>query len=242
MRLHYLQHVAFENPGTILDWAGKNNHAVTCTMLYNGEELPVGQEFDWLVVMGGPMNIYEEAEYPWLADEKRFIKNAIESGKVVLGLCLGAQLIADALGGEVTRNPDTEIGWFPVKLTEDAKDLEVFRDFPDEITVFEWHGDTFALPEETVWLAGNKACKNQAFSYKDRVFGFQFHLENTLEIINALIENCADEMVSGDYIQSPMEILSHPECIENDNRLMDVFLTRLEKLHRKEALDAAYKV
>ena len=99
MRIHYLQHVSFENPGSILEWAKANNGMVTSTQLYNDEALPDVKEFDWLVVMGGPMNIYEEEQYPWLKAEKALIKAAIEANKVVLGMCLGSQLIADIIGG-----------------------------------------------------------------------------------------------------------------------------------------------
>ncbi|MFV0528059.1 MAG: type 1 glutamine amidotransferase [Lachnospiraceae bacterium] len=228
MRLHYLQHVPFENPGSILRWADGIGAAVTSTQLYQGEPLPQAKEFDWLVVMGGPMNIYEEDAYPWLKPEKALIREAIEAGKVVLGLCLGAQLIADVLGGKVTKNPVQEIGWYPVRLLDSAFATGMFTAFPAEPLVFQWHGDTFSLlPPEVVKLAKSDACSNQAFSYQDRVFAFQFHLENTAAIIDGLLENCADELIPGPYVQSAEQIGGQDANIEMDNQWMEAFLGAL---------------
>jgi GMP synthase-like glutamine amidotransferase len=237
MRLHYLQHVPFENPGSILNWARENGHRITSTQLYKNELLPKQQDFDWLVVMGGPMNIYDEKDYPWLVDEKAFIGEAIASGKVIIGLCLGGQLIADVIGGKVTRNSFVEIGWFPVQLSEEARRSPLFSFFPQQPIVFQWHGDTFSvLPEAAECIAESEACRHQAFIYKNRVFGFQYHLENTPEIIADLIKNCRDEMVTDVYVQTPAEVLAHPEYIEQNNHWMDQFLTQLAKLYREGAL------
>lgn len=231
MRIHYLQHVPFENPGSILAWAKANQCVVTSTQLYNNEALPDLNEFDWLVVMGGPMNIYEEVEYPWMKAEKELIKETIKANKVVLGMCLGSQLIADIIGGKVVQNNQKEIGWFPVSFTEQAKASPLFSFFPDNPVVFHWHGDTFVeLPQEATVIAASAACKNQAFVYQKRVFGFQFHLENTLPIIKDLITNCGDEMIPGDYVQSPQEVLSHPEYMLQDNQWMETFLNQLKQL------------
>lgn len=237
MKLHYLQHIPFENPGSILKWAKKNDFTITSTQLYKNEVLPQQDDFDWLVVMGGPMNIYEEDSYPWLIKEKQFICEAIKNNKIVIGLCLGAQLIADVLGGKVTRNPLKEIGWMTVKFTKEVQNIPLFSEFPKELTVFQWHGDTFStLSEEVTLLAESDACKHQAFCYKNRVFGFQFHLENTRDIIEDLVKNCADEMVPGPYVQTPNEVMSHPEYIIEDNEWMNIFLTKLDDMDRKGRL------
>jgi GMP synthase-like glutamine amidotransferase len=237
MKIHYLQHVPFENPGSILTWAKEKGFPVTDTKLYAKETFPKTKDFDWLIIMGGPMNIYEEEKYPWLITEKLFIQKAIEENKVVIGLCLGGQLIADILGGRVVKNPCTEIGWFPVTWTDRALSYSWFSHFPKEAVVFEWHGDTFTdLPEEVVLLAENEACKNQAFQYKNRVFGFQFHLENTLEIINNLIENCSDEMVPGKYVQTAEELVSRREYMEQDNQWMTRFLSKVAALYEADEL------
>jgi len=237
VRLHYLQHVPFENPGSILTWAKENGHAITSTQLYQNDALPEQQDFDWLVVMGGPMNIYEEEIYPWLAAEKLFIGEAIAAGKVIIGLCLGGQLIADVIGGKVTQNPHKEIGWLPIQLSEEVRSTPLFSFFPEQPIVFQWHGDTFSvLPDDATCIAQSDACKHQAFIYKKRVFGFQYHLENTTSIIKGLVENCREEMVPDVYVQTPEELLAHSEYIEQNNKWMELFLTQLEKMYREGVL------
>jgi GMP synthase-like glutamine amidotransferase len=140
MKLHYIQHVPFENSGNIEAWAKANGHSVTKTVLYYDEAFPEPGEYDWLVIMGGPMNVYEEKDYPFLKREKAFIKDAIAKKKRVLGVCLGAQLLSDVLGGKVTANANKEIGWFKVKLTPEAKQSPVFKNLPQEFNAFHWHG------------------------------------------------------------------------------------------------------
>lgn len=229
MRLHYLQHVPFENLGSILTWADEENCSVTGTHLYTDQNLPNTHDYDWLVVMGGPMNIYDEKNYPWLVQEKLFIRKAVDTGKVVIGICLGAQLIADALGGKVTENPHKEIGWFPVSFCSNVKSSPLFSFFPEETMVFHWHSDTFSnLPENAILLAENEACPHQAFLYEKRVFGFQFHLESTQETIEKLIKYCKNEMIPDDFVQTPEEIISHPEYIEQANQWISMFLTQLK--------------
>ena len=228
MKLHYLQHVPFENPGSILTWAYETNFEVTKTLMFQDEDLPGYDDYDWLVVMGGPMNIYDHENYPWLVREKLFIKKAIDSGKLVIGLCLGGQLIADVIGGKVTKNPQLEIGWFPISFKGDTKSSTFFSFLPDEPTVFHWHGDTFSkLPENAECIAKSDACDNQAFVYKERVFGFQFHLETTKKIINDLVLNCADEMIPGPYVQSKNQLLNTSN-IKQTNEWMDSFLNKLK--------------
>src|ERR1051325_8038062 len=158
MRLHYFQHVAFEDLAEIEVWARQNHHTVTATRLYRNEPLPGLGDLDALVVLGGPMNIYEEEEYPWLVEEKRLIGDAIAAGKRVLGICLGSQLIADVLGARVVRNPEKEIGWFPITLTDAAFNLPLLAGLPRTFPVFSWHGDTFPLPHNATHLAASEPC------------------------------------------------------------------------------------
>ena len=131
----------------------------------------------------------------------------------------------------------TEIGWFPVRLSDKARLSPLFSFFPQQPIVFQWHGDTFSvLPEAAECIATSEACRHQAFIYKKRVFGFQYHLENTPEIINALIEHCQEEMVPDIYVQTPQQVLAHSEYIEQNNIWMDQFLTQLAKLYKGEDL------
>ncbi|MDF2984534.1 MAG: putative amidotransferase [Eubacterium sp.] len=232
MRIHYLQHVPFENPGAILSWAEQRKYPVTSTRFYENQPLPDQNDFDWLIIMGGPMNIYEDKEYPWLISEKEFIRASINSNKFIIGICLGGQLIADVIGGRVIQNEYKEIGWFPVNFTDPALALHQFSFMPKKPVVFQWHGDTFIdLPEEAVLLASNEACKNQAFIYKNRVYGFQFHMECNMEIISDLIENCRNEMIPGQYIQSAGKILAEKSYMDRNNQWIKLFLSQLSFLY-----------
>ncbi len=229
MRIHYLQHVPFEGPANIAEWARKKGHSLTGTHLYNKETVPAMDRFDWLVILGGPMNIYEEESYPWLRHEKQFIKGAIDSGKTVLGICLGAQLIADVLGGKVTRNPEPEIGWMTVNFNGEAFKSPLFKNFPEIPYVFQWHGDTFSsIDKDSVCIASSKACSHQAFLHGDRVVGFQFHMESTEDSIVSLIGNCREEMTGGACVQTEEQILAGMGFLKVANALMDDFLDRLE--------------
>lgn len=228
MRVHYLQHVSFEGPANIESWAKKQGWEVAGTHMYRSDRLPSMDEFDWLVIMGGPMNIYEEDEFPWLTSEKEFIRQAVESDKIVLGICLGAQLIADALGGRVFRNRYKEIGWFPVTLTQQATSSPPFQGLPDRFAAFHWHGDTFSLPPGAVMLAESEACPAQAYSLREgRVVGLQFHLESTTESVRSLIQNCADDMVEGPYVQHPSAIL---ENMDRFSRIHETMVRMLENI------------
>jgi GMP synthase-like glutamine amidotransferase len=175
------------------------------TRLDRDEALPAPGAFDLLAIMGGPMNIYEDAKYPWLTREKRFIESTLDSDVRVLGVCLGAQLIADVLGGTVTRNAHKEIGWFPVRF-EAAPPPPFPNDWPGEFTAFHWHGDTFAIPPGATRLGGSEACANQAFVYGGRIVGLQFHIDYLERSIDAMLRHCADELVEGPWVQSPAEI------------------------------------
>jgi len=228
MRAHYLQHVSFEGLGSIEDWLRDIGYEITSTQFYESTELPKVEEIDLLVVMGGSMSVNDEQEYPWLVNEKKFIKSVIEARKPTLGICLGAQLIANSMGGEVFPNSVKEIGWFPIHATKSTKNA-VFQ-FPEETEVFHWHGETFSLPLGAVPIAESKGCKNQAFQIGTKVIGLQFHIETALSSAKAIVDNCRDELVKGEYIQTEVEILSAPqERYSSINNLMGNILEYLHK-------------
>jgi len=228
MRMHYIQHVPFEDMANIEGWALDRGYDISKTLLYEDEPLPPLDKFDWLVVMGGSMNIYEHDKYPWLVREKDFLKHAISGAKIVLGICLGAQLIADVLGGKVRKNSYKEVGWHKVSLTPEASRSKFFKILPREFTAFQWHGDTFTVPPGAVRTAWSEACANQAFEY-GKAIGLQFHLESSMDSIDHLIENCSDELVDGEYIQKPKELLSKVDRFPEVNSLMARFLENVEK-------------
>ena len=217
MHIHYLQHVPFEGLASIESWALARGHRLSATRFFAHEPLPSSWDFDGLIVMGGPMNIYETEKYFWLTEEKQFIEHAIESGKTVVGICLGAQLIADVLGAKVTRNFYPEIGWFPVEVTERSP---IFHNIPEQFHALHWHGDTFALPQGAVPLARSEACENQAFVYAEKVLSLQFHLEATPSSVRQLISNCGDEITEGKYMQQPEMILQQNDFFAQGNQLM----------------------
>ena len=234
MRIHYVQHVPFEGPGNIERWAADRGHELTGTHLYNNESLPRLNEIDWLIIMGGPMSVHDTGNYPWLTDEKVFIRGAIHAGKVVVGICLGSQLIAAALGADVYEADEKEIGWFPVEATDAATDSPIFADLGDEYDVFHWHGDTFNLPEGATRMARTDACANQAFVYDDRVVGLQFHLESSPETVDEILEN-SDNLPDEHYVQDAAAIRSQIEKTEPlEQRLRKLF----DNLERATASDS----
>lgn len=207
MRLHFLQHVPFETPGAILQWAGKKSDIiVSSTALFDNQPLPPLEQIDSVLVMGGPMSVHDESSYPWLTEEKKFIYSAISQGKRVMGICLGAQLIASVLGATVRKHTEKEIGWFPVQLTEKGKVSPFFRGFPEQYHAFHWHGETFDIPWGAKLLATTEGCTNQAFAEGPNVLGLQYHLESTPEGVEALLTHCADEMNDDRFVQSPEHI------------------------------------
>ncbi len=226
MRVHVFQHAPFEGPGWIESSLRAAGHTVTATPLYAGGEPPAAEAVDMLVVMGGPMSVNDEAEFGWLAPEKGYVRDMARSGKPVLGVCLGAQLIADALGARVYPNSEKEIGWFPVEGVTPAG-ADCFA-FPESAEVFHWHGETFDLPEGAVRLARSRACENQAFQLGRSVIGLQFHLETTPESAAGMVEHCRAELTPARYVQGEDDILAAgPEKYANANALMDRVLAYL---------------
>lgn len=224
MRIHYLQHVEFEDPAGMLDYFKDRDFVVSSTKLFLNQEFPSPDSFDLLIIMGGPMGVYDEKKFTWLKDEKKFIREAIDSAKPVIGVCLGAQLIAEVLGAEVTKNRFREIGWFPVKKSESLKSSAFDSILPDEFEAFHWHGDTFTLPEKAKSIGSTEACANQGFIYNKKILALQFHLETTLQSASALIENCGNELDGSRYVQSRDEIVSQINKFEKINDLMNKIL------------------
>lgn len=227
MKVHFLQHVPFEGLASIRGWVERGGHEIGCTRLYAGDSLPRPGSLDLLIVMGGPMGVQDIDQYPWLSAEKAFLRSVIAADKRVLGICLGAQLIADVLGARVYPNAQKEIGWFPVKRCDSASNSELGRLLPVSFDAFHWHGDTFDLPPGAIHLAQSAACRNQAYAIDDRILGLQFHLETTAESAQELILHGTDELVDAPTIQAPEQMLSDPTRFMELNRLMVVLLEGL---------------
>ncbi len=227
-RIHWLQHVVFEGLGSMEQWLLKQGHHLSCTRLWAGDILPSPDTFTGLIVMGGPMSVDDYKAYPWLRQEKEFLHAVVKKKVPVLGICLGAQLLADVLGAEVYANPEKEIGWFPVARTAEIPE-PLSSVFPQACSVFHWHGDTFSIPKGGVSFYASDACSNQAFLYENFVLGLQFHLETTPESAAALIEHCRNELVSSPWIQKEEEILKETDIFSANNvimhQLLDGFFT-----------------
>jgi len=170
--------------------------------------MPHVDSFDGLIVMGGPMSVNDTVEFPWLVAEIELIRSSIQAGKKILGICLGAQLIARALESTVYRNRQKEIGWFPVAFTTSAKKLIPSTASDDRVTVFHWHGETFDLPPEAMAIGSSSATENQGLLFGDHVLGLQFHLEMTKDQLSAIIDNCRSELKPGAVIQPEDKLLS----------------------------------
>ncbi len=227
MRVHVFQHVEFEGLGSIGPWFETRGAKISYSRFFQGDPIPASENIDMLVAMGGPMSVNDEKKFPWLKQEKQFIRDTISKGVPVLGVCLGAQLVASALGARVYKNPVKEIGWFPIKAVSTSDSVFCF---PPEQVVFHWHGETFDLPDGAMQLAKSAACENQAFQFKSNVIGLQFHLETTPDSALAIIENCRDELIPGPFVQGEAALRAAlPNTYEAINGLMSDVLSYLTR-------------
>lgn len=178
------QHVAFEILGTLDPFFRRAGYRIRYVNFSRyPDATPNVEGYHGLVLLGGPMSVYDSRSFPHLDTEVRLIERALKAGIPILGICLGAQLVAKALGACVTPNRSKEIGWHEVAVTEQAAADPVFAGFGARETVFHWHSDTFALPHGAVHLARSELCDNQAFRYGSNVYGLQFHLEADAPLI-----------------------------------------------------------
>lgn len=228
-RLVVLQQVPFEGPGAIADWAEARGHALSRVASYRGEPAPVLASEDALLVMGGPMGVGDEERFPFLREEKLLLRAYLAARRPVLGVCLGAQLLAEVLGARVRAQGHREIGWFPLRWDWAARAVSPFGHVPDESVVFHWHGDTFSLPPGTVRVASSAACANQGFTSPDgRTVGLQFHLEMRDEDVRMLFAHGRDELApAGTFVQAEQDLLAgHTLHGASLRPLLDTFLDR----------------
>ncbi len=227
VKIHCIMHETFEGPGCMLDWIHQKGYLITYSRTYLHELYPATDRFDWLIIMGGTMSAGEEDKHRWLAKEKEFIRKSVESGKIVLGICFGAQLIAEALGGKVYQAEEKEIGWFPVNLKKSNLPAQLAT-LPENPVVFHWHGDTFDLPEKAVHLASSKATINQAFLYCDKVVALQYHHEVTQDAVELMLLNLEQQLKKTRFVQSKEEILMGLRYIGENNRIMYKIMNYLD--------------
>ena len=223
MKIALFQHERTEPSGYLEQVFSEHNVPFAYVRLYETGEIP-RTDATHLVFMGGPMSVNDEGEFPYLKAEKELIKKSVKNRQKVLGICLGAQLIASALGARVFPNACKEIGWFPVRRPKAGPVPDLARLFVDGIEVFHWHGETFELPRGAVRFLESDACGNQAFAIGNRVAGLQFHLETTPESAASLIRNSRNEIVPSATIQTRSEMLARPKRFNRINAVMDSVL------------------
>jgi GMP synthase-like glutamine amidotransferase len=230
MKLVAIQHVRFEGPARVGIWAESRGHDLETVRVFAGDPLPGPSDCDGIVIMGGPMSVNDSDTFPWIAGEAELIRKAAGTGTKVLGICLGAQLIASALGSRVYKNADKEIGWYPIEYSGAVPRLFPSLRQGGTLTVFHWHGETFDLPEGAVRLFSSSGCANQAFVLGGNVLALQFHFEMSHESIAALVGNCGDELVSGEYVSDAETITegAHAHLERNGtilNEMLDAFFS-----------------
>ena len=235
MHIHIIMHEAFESPGAILSWIENNNIEHSYTHLYLGEKLPQNTDsFDMLLIMGGPQSpttTLEECEYFDSKAEQELIRSAVEKKQIVLGICLGAQMLSNAMGGETISSPEKEIGLFPVTLTEEGKNDALLSHFPESFNCGHWHGDMPGLTNDAAILAQSDGCPRQIVRFAPKAYAFQCHFEFTPQAIDDMIENCSEELVKEKdraFVQSSTELRdnNYDDC----NKLLFGFLDKLIQL------------
>jgi len=231
MRLHLLQHDPVDWSRTnITMWAQNKGYPFAHTYLCNNEKLPAVDDFDWLMVMGGSPHAWEEDTYPWLPDEKEFIARVLNHNKIILGVCFGAQLLAEALGAEVFPNPDKEIGWYEVTLTPEGQRSYLFQDVPQQFITFHWHADHFSLPPGCTRLARSEASANQAYICRKRpIAGIQFHPEYHLALVEYLAREWGDEWEKGRFVAGKEKVLSQTDQLPETYGLMATILDNMDR-------------
>lgn len=221
MKILIIEHAPHENPGIILDWIEENKFSLKTVKTFAGEKLPEQHNYDFLIIMGGPQSPRETDIYPYISDEINFTKHAIESGKHILGICLGAQIISESLGNKTQKSEYREYGFYNLEFTQEALSSKAFKDFPKIINCMHWHNDMPGLNNEVKLLGSSDGCSTQGFIYKENVIGLQFHMEVRRKDVEGLI------MFDKETLSEKDKYIMKPELIRNnDYELMNYYMKK----------------
>lgn len=238
MRWHCLQHLPDEGPGYAAEWLVAHGHTLSFTRLFEPNPVfPPLADFDGLLVLGGAMSVHDEENFSWLRAEKAFLQQTLRAGKITLAICLGAQLVAQALGGEVRPNPEPEIGYWTVRFSAKALAHPLLRGWPDKATVLHWHFDTFTVPPGALRVGMSAGCAAQGFVWGDGIIGLQFHPEMTEAMVEKLIafedHEAAEEQ---EFVQTANQIRAKLKSGWKGRRLLEALLANMVALHEEEAI------
>ncbi len=245
MRVHFVIHESYESPGAFSQWVEHQGFQQTATRLYCGETLPQDLNFDLLVVLGGPQSpdtTQTECPHFDAEAEKNLIVRSIRADKAVIGVCLGAQLIGDALGAKFSHSPEKEIGYFPIELTEEGRKDPLLKHFKNTELVGHWHNDMPGLLPSSTVLAESQGCPRQIVKFMDLVYGFQCHLEFTKQSVSELVECAFEPQHVGHkkWVQDKETILNSDT--KNMNELLFTFLDNLVAyMHEKTTNPKPYQ-
>jgi GMP synthase-like glutamine amidotransferase len=231
MRLHFLEHEPVDiRRNNITTWAEKKGYSINRTDVSKAGQLPSQKDYDWLIVLGGFQHAWEQQKHPWLIEEKRFISEALSANKIILGICFGAQLMAEVLGGNVYSNAKDEIGWHSVRLNPVGKQSFLFKNVPEMFLTFHWHSDHFTLPPGCTGLASSEPTPYQAYTHKDhRIAGLQFHPEYSIEIVRSFAVQYGHQWKKDRYVDSQETVLSKADEIPETYRMMERLLDNMNR-------------
>ena len=237
MRVHFIVHESFEAPGAYETWARKKGYEVTFSRVYAGEKLPSSVEgIDFLIVMGGPQDPATSIETCPHFDskaEQAVILQAVKAGKAVIGICLGSQLIGEALGATFDHSPEKEIGKFTITLTNEGLAHPLFSHFGPSLDVGHWHNDMPGLTPDAKVIATSEGCPRQIVAYSELVYGFQCHMELTREVVELLIENSQNDLSRAAefrFVETPDVLRAHD--YDGMNQKLYAFLDKLSETYR----------
>ena len=222
-----------EGPGHAAEWLAAHGHSLTFTKLFEpNPQFPALADFDALLLLGGAMSVHDEDNLPWLREEKAFIAEALRAGKITLAICLGAQLVAAALGGEVRPNHAPEIGFWTVRFSSKSLEHPLLRGWPEKAAVLHWHLDTFTVPPGAMRVGMSAGCATQGFVWGDGVIGLQFHPEMTVPMVEKLMEFEGHETAEEqEFVQTAEQIRARLKSVWKGRKLLEALLANLVAVH-----------